>query len=164
MIPVVGPIDRPRGQRAVGHDLAPRLRHPVAVLRRHQEGAGRVEEHVHLDPGPAALRERLSGVGGGRALLEDVLRIGDGLAGGLDRRELGREDLLAVQQDVDPVTSYHRPAGVPDERGAERGLRDLEIRQLDVGRDVAAAGQQGEQAGCGEHPECCPHRLRSSTP
>lgn len=168
MIAVVHAIDRPRSERAIGDHLAAGPGHPVPILRRHQERADRIDQHVHLDAGPAALRERLRGVGGGRPLLEDVLRVGDGLAGGPDHLELGREDLLAIQQHLDAVPSDHRAAGESDEGGPERGLRDPQTGQIEVRLDVGAAGQEDDQAGGGDDPPAPPpshraHSLRSTS-
>jgi hypothetical protein len=163
MVPVVGPVHRPRGDGAIRRDLAARLGHPTAVLRGHEQRADRVEEHVNLHPGPAALRQGLSSLRRGRALFEHVLRVGDGLAGGPDHLELRGEDLLSVQEDVDPVASDHRPAGVADERGPEGRLGDAEIGDLEVGLDVVAAGERQEKAGDGQpvgrRPS--PHRVHS---
>src|SRR6185503_11044606 len=82
--------------------------------------------------------------------------------------ELGGKDLLAVEQDVDPVAAHHRAARVPYEGRAERGLVDPEIGQLQVRLDVAAARQQQEEAEDGDHvvrppPTRSAHSLRRTS-
>src|SRR5262249_12622811 len=62
-----------------------------------------------------------------------------------DRCELGGEDLLAVQQDVDAVASDHGSPRVSAERGRERGLLRFEMRQLEMRRHARAADDDDEQ-------------------
>src|SRR6185436_6767552 len=109
------------------------------------------------------LGEGLRGVGGGRALLEHILGVGDALARRADGRDLGREDLIPVQEHLDPVAGHHRVTGVRDEGGAEGGLSHLERGQLQMGLDVAAppAGQRQCQKRAGGDRGSAAHSRRS---
>jgi len=130
-----------------------------------------LHQHVDLDPCATALGEGLGGVGRGRAFLEDVLRVGDALARGADEVELGREDLVAVQQHVDAVPADDRAARVPDQGGPERRLRDPEVGDLQMGLDVPASARQeegGQQWEYHPSPDWAPpphptHSRRSSS-
>jgi hypothetical protein len=117
------------------------------LLARHGERADGVQEHVDLNTGAAARRERRRDFLGGLAVLEDVLRIVDRSPGAPDHRQLGREDPLAVEQDVHAVARDHRSSRVSAERRRERGLPRLEMRQLEVRRHARAADEDDEQGG-----------------
>src|SRR5438445_732826 len=107
-------------------------------------GAG---EHVGLDPGPTALGERGGDLVGLRAVFEDVLGVIDRPARLANHRELGREDLLAVQQDLHSVTADDGRPGVGAEGRRERRLLDVERRQLEMWRDSRTTHDQGEKQG-----------------
>ncbi len=145
MVPLVHALERPGPERPVEHDLAAGLLHLLAILRGNREGAHRVEQHVHRDAGPAPLGQGLRGLGRGRAFLEDVLGVGDALAGGADGRDLGREDLIAVQQHLDPVAADDGVAGVGHHGGPEGRLPHLERRQLQVGLHARAPAPRQQE-------------------
>ena len=106
MVAVVDAVEGERAERAEGRDLAARLGQALAVIGGHRDRADRVDQHVHLDARAAALGQRLRHIVGGLPVLEHVLGVVDRLARGPDGLELRREDLVAVQQDVDAVAAH----------------------------------------------------------
>jgi hypothetical protein len=67
-----------------------------------------VEQHVHLDPGPGALDERLGERRAGVARPVDVALEGDGVARAADRLQHICEDLLAVDERLRAVSGHER--------------------------------------------------------
>src|SRR4029453_13458339 len=116
MISVVDPIEGEGTQRPVVLHAAPGLGHRVAMLGGHGERPHGVEKYVDLDAGAAAFRERLANLLGRLAILEDVLGVVDASPGAADNRELRREDLLAVEQNVDTVAADDRGSRIAAER------------------------------------------------
>ena len=150
MVPVVRAVDRPGRHRPVRLHLAARVGHP----RRYSAGIWSEptasSSTCTLTPARQRSARARRGGRGGLALLEDVLGVGDGPPGGADGRELGREDLLPVQQDVHAIARHHRRAGVRHQGGLERGLTHRERGELEVGLDVIAGRAQDQQGDRGE--------------
>ena len=128
MIAVVGGVERERPERAERLDAAPRLGHDLALPGGHRHRADGVDQDIDLDAGPAALGQRARHVVGGLTFLEDVLGVVDRLRRVLDELELRREDLVAVQEDVDPIARHDGGLGIAGDRGGECRVADLEGR------------------------------------
>ena len=163
MIAIVQPIERERPQWPVVLDAAPGAAHLLAELAGHRERADRVEEHVHLDPRAAALGQRGGDVAGRLAVFEDVLGVVDRPARAAYRGQLGREDLLTVQQDLHTIAADHRRPGVRAEGRRERRLLDVERWQLQMRTDTRAPRGDREQQG-ETHPRGPAARLHHILP
>ena len=154
MVPEIDAVEGEGAQRPICLDAAAGFCHRGAMLGRHSERAHRVEQHADLHTRTAALRERARDVPRRLAVLEDVLGVGDRPPGFTDGGQLGRKDLLAVQEDAHPVAADHAGPGVSAESRRERGLRHVERGKLEVGRDTRARGHEDEHEG--ESEPCRP--------
>jgi len=106
---VVDLVERVPVRRA--KELHPRARRSPALDERVidlHRAAERVEQDADLDPGDRALEQRLAEPGDRRAARPvDVAREVDRLLRGLDRCHHRQKDLVAVAQDLDPVSRAH---------------------------------------------------------
>jgi hypothetical protein len=145
MIAVVGGVERERTERTKRLHAAPGLRHDLALLVGHGHRADGVDQDIDLDAIATAPGERARDVVGRLTFLEDVLGIVDGLPRVLDELELRGEDLVAVQEHVDPIAGHDGSLGVAGDRGGECGLADLERGQGQVRLHVSTPGEGDRQ-------------------
>jgi hypothetical protein len=122
---VVQAPDRVRAQRPEAGDAHPGRLHPVDELRVHAQGAHPVEQDVD---GHALLGlggQRLGDLDGDLALPVDVRRQVHRAPGAADRLQEGREDLVAVDPQLDLVA-------VGDRRAGQHLGRPQEVARADV--------------------------------
>jgi len=103
VIAVVDLVDGEGAERAESLDLAARVDHALAIVPRHGQRPHRVEQYVDLEAAAAALSQRIGDLLRGLPLLPHVLRVVDRLSSGFDDSELGRKDLVTIEQHLDPV-------------------------------------------------------------
>src|SRR5262249_6108605 len=139
VVSVVHPVDREGTEWPEVLDATSRLHHRLTVLARHVEGPDGIEEDVDPYPCATPLREGLGNVQRRRAFLEDVVGVVDRFRRATDGGDLGGEDVVAVQQDLDLIGAHHRNAGIADQRGCERWLLDLQRRQTQVWWNLTAS-------------------------
>jgi hypothetical protein len=112
--------------------LASRARHHLAVVRRHQERAEAVQQDVSPNPAPAAIRQGRRDLPRHLALLVEVLGIRDRALSRADGLKDRGEDLISVQQQVDPVAARDARRGIGLDRRPERGISHRQVRQREM--------------------------------
>ena len=120
--------------------------HPRDVFARRVERADAVEHHVPGDARATALCQRVHDLRTDLALLHVVLQVRDAAPRAADDAEDGREDLIAVEQDLDAVPLDDRRVGQRLDGGEVRGLAELHRPDRVVIVDAGAAGGGEEQA------------------
>ena len=150
VIAMVEALERERVDRVVAGEVTAVSAQQLAKRLGHLVGADRVHQDVDADAGPAALGQRLGHLARDLAVFVDEVGEGDGRAGGVDRGQHRRKDLLAVEQHLGAVT--------PDEARHRVGLHGPDeggLADLDVGGGVlrpaeCATRQRDAQRGHGE--------------
>src|SRR4029077_706447 len=102
-------------------------------------GSERVEQYFYLHAGAAALGEGFGNLVGNGAVFVEVLRIGNAFARAADRFEHRRKYLIAIEQKLDPITSYDRGIGMGCERGIKGRFAEYNIRHIVDRGDARAA-------------------------
>ena len=119
------------------------------MAARHRRRADAVQQDMRADARPTPLGQRRHHVVGNGPVLEEVLRIRDGLRCRADGVDDGGEDLVTVQEDPQVVAADDRSSTVRFERRVERRLTELDVGKclvsVDVGTRDAQRGDPGDR-------------------
>jgi hypothetical protein len=130
-------------------DLGPGRHHPVDEVAVHADGADGVEDHANPHAGRGPVGEEAGQLGTDRSLPVDEGQEVDRGRGLLDGLEHGREDPVAVAEDVDPVALGGRHP--------EQPLEDPAVPVDGVGR-VNGHWWSGARRSASEHVSPSPFR------
>jgi predicted RNA-binding protein len=132
VIPKVGLVEGPRPHRAKRLHLASGLAHEIPVLDGHEQRTEPVQQHVNGETGPTAVGQRLRHRARHRAVLVEVLRVGDRCARRPDGLQHRGKDLLSIEQDGDGIAAHDGCAPVGSKRRIEGRIAQLDVGERDV--------------------------------
>jgi hypothetical protein len=131
-------------QRPEERQRASGVAQPCLRVAGDPQRAEAVEQDVDGHAGATTLGEGIDEGGGHAALVPEVLLVGDRAPCATDGVELGRKDLVAVEQHVDRVTLHDGCVGVSFQRAGNGRVLDGE-RRYDPGRPQLRASGDDER-------------------
>src|SRR5712692_4217151 len=161
MIAIVDLADRRHIYGMEGGHLAPGLGQAVSKLGGHAQRSDPIHEHVAADARPTTLAHGLDEGAGGRARLVEVLRVSERCLRRANGLGLSREDLLAVEEQVDAVAPADRRRRVRLEGRGKGGIPDRDLGEDQREGTPCAPNQRGAQR-TGNHEQAKPDLERGA--